>query len=58
MEQGWPRAGCAMGTELVSLQAGAAPPENGACCGSAVGTQSINKQWSSPLIPMALGLEG
>lgn len=44
MERGWPWAGCAMGTELVSLQAGGAPPENEVCCGSAVDSQSINKQ--------------
>ncbi|XP_053858084.1 protein Mpv17 isoform X2 [Vidua macroura] len=56
MEQGWPWAGCAMGTELGSLQAGDALPENRVCCGSAVDSQSINKQWSSLLIPMALGL--
>lgn len=56
MERGWPWAGCAMGTELVSLQAGGAPPENEVCCGSAVDSQSINKQCSSLLIPVALGL--
>lgn len=33
MEQGWPWASCAMGTELGSLQAGDAPPEKGVCCG-------------------------
>lgn len=56
MEQGWPWAGCAVGTELGSLQAGDAPPENRVCCGSAVDSQSINKQWSSLLIPGVLGL--
>lgn len=40
MEQGWPWAGCATGTELVSLQAGDAAHGNGVCCGSAVDSRS------------------